>query len=731
MATITSTASGVFSAGATWVGGVAPADNTDGFVIAAGHNVQMDQDQAAWTGLLGGVISGHATTPGSLYWKDGTSGTLKLKTGYNLVGTTVGGGRGRLIANSDGAFATTTALAYATKAIILHEGTSKLDATNLDINMRCAEPTNKYVTTYKTKYDFTASAGTVNTTTGVIDIGTTPPAANTAIKIRSLGGVLPAGLSADDIYYVYGVSGNTLKLALQSNVAVTVVIPTDVGSGALTLYIGHTDTATGAMSVFEDVFTSDSWTTGDRVVLANIGPQNYDQQRATATITSASVITLSANVDSVQYPGARIWLVSRNVSIRSSGATAAQPIVDWSGSTHTGSTVNAEIVNTAGTGTTFYGQGTTLGVSHNIGGAISGCVRGVYAGTSHNVSAVLLASTYGAEFGTGHTFSGPISGCSVGINTGTSAVLTSTAEITGCTTGISGAVLCTVQAGARIVGCSTGLATCVSPSMAGVVSGCTIGINGALSVAFIGAIRGCLYGSSASQTCAFTGTIDRCTTGISADVVPVVTGTVSNCTTGLSVARSFMASGATFSGNTADITHTAATLGNIAPSRSFRHGGTANDTRAWSSGGTLTHTTTAGEYPTGKTYAHKFTHTNASYYTVMEWEITRPMGGPLSLVVHAKHDATSLTEAQRIHWEIVDRASDPFAGGTALDQFIAVDSTSWQSDTLTHTKTDDRPLLLRAYCTRASGNSYIYAEEQVNSAGGGSPIIGGSIVRRA
>src|SRR3990167_6908045 len=318
MKTITSSAYGNWSAGGTWVGGVAPADG-DAVVIAAGHAVLMDYDASALTGFQTVTIQGHATTPAMLYFKNGTSGHLKIRTGYNLLGTS-GAAKGRLLANSDGILGNTGSLTFVDKAVIDLGATSSIDATYLDIALYCTQPTNWYVRTYGTKYDFVAGAGTVDVVNNTIDLGVAPPAAGTSVMITTAAGVLPTGLMEDFIYYVRTVSGTTCKLASQNSDA-TIIDITGTGSGTCTLFTGHTSTSTAVMNVLEDVTADAPWITTDgydHVVLANAGPVAYDQQRVQLSAIAAGTITLSANVDSGQYPGARITLSSRNVSIRSS-----------------------------------------------------------------------------------------------------------------------------------------------------------------------------------------------------------------------------------------------------------------------------------------------------------------------------------------------------------------------------------------------------------------------------
>ena len=580
MATITSAQSGNWSATSTWVGGALPVDG-DSVVIASGHAVLLDVDQSAFTGLQGVTIQG-GVTPARLYGANGTSGYLKIRTGYNISGT-LDTNCGRLIANSDGAWGTTTPLAFANKFVIDLQGTANIVATNLDIALYCTEPTYKSVRTYGAKYDFTADSGTVDITNDTINIGVTPPAAGTAVIITTAAGTLPGGLREDTIYYIRAVSGNTCKLALQNSDSCIVDI-TSTGSGACSICTGHTNTGTSTVNVLDDVTSDACWVTTtdhNRVVLVDaLAPSDYDQQRLTLSSITATTVTISSNVDSSQYPGARIFLISRNVSIRSS-ATSNINIIDYSSATTRSGVFGCEITNVAGSGTTFYGSGIISGSGHTISGTVSGC-------------------NYGINYGSGHTISGTVSGCGNGI-----------------------------------------------------------------------------YYSG------------------------------------------FTSHGMTLSGNTTDVQYSGMEAGLLLRGRSFRHAGVANDTRAWSAGGAMTHETS--DVPSGKSYSHKFTHVDSGFWTIMEWEINIA-GSSLSIPVFAKLDSSGLASDQRVHWQIIDPGSDPLVSGSPLAEWIAADSTVWQDSTLTHIRTDDRPLLLRACAKRGSGNSYIYFDQPTSGSSGGSGI---------
>ena len=131
MATRTSTTSGLFSVGATWVGGVAPVDG-DAFVIAAGHSVEFDQDMSGYaTGMLASTING------TLFFSR-TAGTYYLKLGANLTIGSTG-----TVDASDGAGGSYPSNCKAT--IFLNGNFNCNYTTGSVINLRCLDAVIKYV----------------------------------------------------------------------------------------------------------------------------------------------------------------------------------------------------------------------------------------------------------------------------------------------------------------------------------------------------------------------------------------------------------------------------------------------------------------------------------------------------------------------------------------------------------------------------------------------------------
>jgi len=473
MATATSTRSGRWS-DAIWSGGSgaggAPADG-DAVVIAAGHNVLMNADLSSWTGLTTLTIASHATTPGMLYFKDGTDGHLKFRTGtnYGILGNNDGVTLGRLLANHDGSWPagdTDDPLTFANKAIIQLDGTSRIMGTYLEIKLFCTQPTNTFVETYGAAYTCTDQSTDINTTTGIITFTGAPPSEGTPVMIKS-SGTLPTGWTNTDVYYVRTVSGNTCKLALQ-NADANIVIPSATGSGTLTMYSGHTNTSTATMNVVQDVTADTPWVTTDGhdyVCLVDCNaPENYDQQRTQLTTINAGTIVLSANVDSAQYPLARIFLVSRNVSIRFTGNTTVN-ILD---AVHD-SILQCEIRATAGTGTTFYGYGLSASYSNTVSGTISGCNIGLYDSYSNTISGTISGCSSGLVDSYSNTISGTISGCNSGLNASYSNTISGT--ISGCTYGLIYSYSNTISG--TISGCSYGLIYSCSNTISGTISGCS------------------------------------------------------------------------------------------------------------------------------------------------------------------------------------------------------------------------------------------------------------------
>ena len=444
-ATATSTGSGKWSE-AIWSGGAgdggAPADG-DAVTIAEGHSVLMDADLSGWTGITTLTITGSAaSTPGMLYFKNGTNGYLKFATGgsstYGIVGTNVAN-KGRLLANANGDWDNATSLTFANKAIIDLGGTTTAAASAtiyaqyLDIKLLAHEPTNKSVTVYYDKYAVAESG--INTTTNVITLASAHGwSANRAVKVRTTG-TFPAPLSADGIYYVGSPSGADLKLLYTSGG--TEVDLTSAGSGTIEIYSGY-DTYAGVsqVNILEDVTADTGWiaTDGhDAVVLADIGPAEYDQQRtAIASIDSATQITLAAALDSAQYPGAKIWLSSRNVSIRSSASVSSHNII----TTSTGNTFGCEIKNTQGTGTTFYSSGFYYSNNNTISGTISGCNSGFFYSSNNTISGTISGCSYGLYYSFNNNISGTISGCCYGFYYSNNNTISGT--ITGCSYDIRG-----------------------------------------------------------------------------------------------------------------------------------------------------------------------------------------------------------------------------------------------------------------------------------------------------
>jgi hypothetical protein len=255
-------------------------------------------------------------------------------------------------------------------------------------------------------------------------------------------GILPTPLKAYELYYVvnYSLAAGITTFKVAPTSGGTALNITDTGTGTIRAFIGtpitHGAGAGDELPIFEDVTGAgnETWEAVAQVVFENEGPQTYDQQRLTITAITAYRIELSVDCDSLQYPGARVFLATRNVALRSNATGAAAAIVSGG----TASTFQCEIRNVAGAGvgvTTFYGYGVS-GTAHTISGVVSGCGSGVSGGTSNTISGVVSGCGTGVNVGTSHTISGVVSGCGTGVKPGTSHTISGV--VSGCGTGVSG-----------------------------------------------------------------------------------------------------------------------------------------------------------------------------------------------------------------------------------------------------------------------------------------------------
>ena len=481
--------------------------DTNDVIIQSGHTIVFNVDMHAFTGLTKLEIKGGAT-PGMLVCESGGDGTYYLKLTGDIIGTT-DTNRGRLLANSDEVWGNTGALPNGRKFIIHLQGTAQVEATNLDIALYCTQPTNKFVHCYGTKFDFDAATD-CNPTTNVLTLNTTAPAEGVDVTlVAAAGATLPTGLYEDRLYYVRDNSGNDCKLAT-TNSDDTIVDITADGSGTIYL-LTEQASGTAELNVLEDVTSDTGWdaTDGhDFVVLVDaLAPASYDIQRTTiSVIDDADTITLADSVDSAQYAGTRLYLSSRNVSVRYYGTTNQGIFNYGSGDTH-GGVFQCEIRN-AQSQTSFYGYGVYYGSGHTISGSVSGCTSGIIYGSGHTISGSVSGCNSGIIYGSGYTISGPVSGCTYGVNAGSGHTISGT-----------------------VSGCNSGIIYGSGHTISGTVSGCSSGINYGSGHTISGSVSGCNYGFRYGSGHTISGSVSGCTYGFNEGSGYTISGPVSGCIT--------------------------------------------------------------------------------------------------------------------------------------------------------------------------------------------------------
>jgi hypothetical protein len=379
VATITSAASGPWSAGSTWAGGSAPADN-DTVIIAAGHSVEFDVDMSAWANGIAGLTIQGGATPGMLYAKHSAAGTyhLKMKAGTNIVGTS-GTYNGRLLANSDGVWGNTGSLPFDRKFIIQMAGTNAgaLNLTYLDCALRCDEPVMSSVVV--------TSATVESPVVGVA----TDVSADPQWWIGAPLVLVDEGARTNDHQVLTLVGKSATTLTLSASVDSTQV------AGRVFLATRNVEIRSASTSASAPIVTQ-----GTSAVLACA-------VRATAATTTT------------KYTYSVIYGSGHTLSGVVSGCTTG--VVYGSGHTLSG------VVSGCTTGV-YYGSG------HTLSGVVSGCTTGVYYGSGHTLSGVVSGCTTGVVYGSGHTLSGVVSGCTTGVVYGSGHTLSGV--VSGCTTGV-------------------------------------------------------------------------------------------------------------------------------------------------------------------------------------------------------------------------------------------------------------------------------------------------------
>lgn len=397
MPTKTSNQSGNWGDTSTWVGGVLPIDGDD-IVIAAGHSVKMNVDQSAWTGLFSVVIQGSDTTPGMLYWMNGTNGYLKIRTPYTISGTT-GTNKGRILINSDGVWGNTGSLSSANTAYIDLQTSAYIDATNLSINVRAYIASVPYITAYGAMKVISS----IDTATDVFTSAAHGMSDFSLVRLHTTG-TFPDGTD-EGPYYISSATTNTFKLNRLDQVSVNV---TSSGTGTVSVLTAHTNTGTPTANVLEDISANADWSTTagkNMVAFCNHLAGVQDVFRNTLASKTATTVTFGANISASKVASSRIYISWRNAGIRSNTTSSSHSLIRngtgiyFSGDARSNSTTS-----------TYYGQLLWNCTYSTFAGLALGLSDIFSAGSNNTVSsdAVVLSTHYVLNSSHNSTVSGGI-----------------------------------------------------------------------------------------------------------------------------------------------------------------------------------------------------------------------------------------------------------------------------------------------------------------------------------
>ena len=391
-------------------------------------NAANDTINETSTGRVNGdqivFVAGTGTLPvplvgNTVYWVvEKAANTFK-------VSATRGGAAINLTVDGAGTYNYYSSPGVARKQVIEFAGTTAVGivARYLSCILIANEPTNRYATIVGYGSSQNKVAVTVSDSGGdaLFTVTGTAPADGTIVKLTA--SAMPGGFNTTYQYYVVSSTGasHTFKLALYT--ALTPILYSSAGT-TVYYYLGipttHGAGSGDELVVLEDVATADPlWSTTsqyNRIVVADEGPADVDTQILTMAAITTTTIELSADTDSALYPGAKVWLASRNVQILSASTSTSQGIFD--ATNNTGSATNPNVIGcavipTASITATKYTYGVTSGTSHTVSGTISGCTNGVNAGTGIGCGAVLVSNTNQLRTTNGYFYATSITGGTV------------------------------------------------------------------------------------------------------------------------------------------------------------------------------------------------------------------------------------------------------------------------------------------------------------------------------
>ena len=489
-----------------WVGDALPVDNVDSAVIPAGCQMLMNTDMAAYTaGILALTVSGDNTTPGMLYWKNGTDGHLKLKTGTSptgaIIGTT-GTFKGRILANSDGVWrgvkgltvtgnvdntltANTHGLADGTLVSFFPNSVTDVLPAPLQVGKSyfvVSTATNTFkvsLTSGGAEIDLTtAGTGTFGVDTclaiankAVIELGATSQILATYLDIE-LVCTNPANLWVRTYKTKYDFTANGTNVSIANN---TIDLGTTPPAADLAVMI-TTVAGTLPAPLIENMVYYVRAVSGNTCKLAYYSGSDLLIVDLTSTgsgtcsiitgHTDTTTKTINVLEDVRADPG---WVTTsghNRVALASTLPANCDQQRDFL------ATINeTNLVFTTNKIDSTQGPGARIGISSrnvSIRSATTTAALNIVDYTSANTAAGVFQceiansvatgttfSGYGIAYGTGHIVSGTVFGCNYGIHYGAGHTISGT--VFGCNTGFYSGTGCIITITGTVFGCKTGV----------------------------------------------------------------------------------------------------------------------------------------------------------------------------------------------------------------------------------------------------------------------------------